>query len=327
VLCIDVEPDGFFIDRRRPDPWRGFERAVEYLDAFRRRHARATNQPVRFLWAVRLDPQVAATYGTAEWPLIQYRRQVSSLVAAGDDIGAHTHAYRWRDEIDAGRGGWVLDQGDQAWIEHSVRMSLDAYHRVFDEPCRSFRFGDRWLNDATVDLLERCGIQYELTIEPGYGPQATYHPSRPHTGSLPDYRDVRAAPYRPARDDYRRPAGAGRRLWMIPMTTAPIQPSWWRRLYARARGLPMQPVSTALLSHTPALFRGVIDAALRSSVPHLAIAVRSGAFASPRLRARIDANLRTLCNRDTAGSVRWVTPAEAIAALSPAADPAPTADR
>lgn len=27
VLCIDVEPDGLFLDPRRRDPWVGFERA------------------------------------------------------------------------------------------------------------------------------------------------------------------------------------------------------------------------------------------------------------------------------------------------------------
>jgi len=94
ILNIDAEPDGLFIDRERPLPWRGYERSAEYLQRLRSRIASVTGSPAHFTWLVRLDPQIAETYGSAEWPLMRYGDRLSADEAIGDELGVHIHPYR-----------------------------------------------------------------------------------------------------------------------------------------------------------------------------------------------------------------------------------------
>jgi hypothetical protein len=107
---------------------------------------------------------------------------------ARDEIGLHTHAWRWDD---AARE-WISDFADQNWIEHCVRQSFEHYPRCFNRPCRSFRFGDRWLNQQTAELIERLGARFDLTIEPGWKPEALLES---FTGDQPDYSRAPRQPY------------------------------------------------------------------------------------------------------------------------------------
>ena len=220
ILCIDAEPDGFFIDRRRSDPWLGYERSVEFFRRFRDR-LQPSGERARFTWCYRMDPQVAETYGAAEWVARHYETITAQLIGDGDELGLHAHGYRW----EAAAGAWTVDHGNQSWIDHTVRTSFAAFERAFGERCRTFRFGDRWMSNGTVRLLAELGTRHDLTLEPGHPALDSYHPGR-SSGSLPDYTDLPVDPYRPSPDDFRRPArdGSGG-LWLIPLTTAPSEGS------------------------------------------------------------------------------------------------------
>lgn len=308
VLCIDVEPDGFFLDRQRRDPWTGFERAVPLFQRLRSTLGGRPDSPPRVTWTVRMDPQVADVYGRADWAPVTYAREFDALLALGDEIGVHPHAYRWNDAS----GTWTLDYGDTEWVERCVRMSCDSFAAAFGRPCQTFRFGDRWISHEAVQLLEALGIRYELTLEPGLpGGGFGRHGDRV-TGSLPDLTHVPTRPYHPSTDDFRRPGTRSSGLCLVPLSTARVRPVWWRRTASRLLGRGIPPMSsTLLLSHAPQLFRRIVqDVLARPGTPYLAMALRCNAAASPRLVRRITANLETLRRHPLASQFTWVTPAE-----------------
>lgn len=213
VICIDVEPDEREINTESPDRWEGFERTFKFFQQLRPTVEKATQSPVHFSWFVRMDPQVAHVYPSPEWALLHYQDIFKSLDAAGDEIGVHTHAWRW----DASGKEWIADMADQAWVDHCVRVSFEAYQRSRHRPCRSFRFGDHWINNTTLDLIESLGARFDLTVEPGH--------KRPDLadkaiGIVPDFTSAPYRPYQPSKSSLTTPNGNARNLWLIPLSMA-----------------------------------------------------------------------------------------------------------
>jgi hypothetical protein len=216
IICIDVEPDEREIDSAIPKDWEGFEESLKFFGNLRPRLEGATGARVSFSWFFRMDPQIEHTYGLSWWVVKRYGEAIEQLKLAGDEIGLHAHAWRW----DAGRLKWVIDHGDQEWINHCLHTSFEAYRRAFGRHCLSFRFGDHWMNNETMALLESLGVKFDLTVEPGNRARPGLHPRELHTGSLPDYMATPTWPYRPSRRDFRKHSPAqGRELWAIPLST------------------------------------------------------------------------------------------------------------
>ena len=215
LICIDVEPDERVINPELKLDWKGFEKSYEFFTELRPRLQAVSQFPVRFSWFLRMDPQIAHTYGSADWVVSRYRRLFEQLESEDDEIGLHTHAWRW----DQHSQTWFQDFEDQHWVDHCVSSSFEAFQQSFDRPCRSFRFGDRWMNDATLELVEKLGADCDLTIEPGRRRQDL---PDPFTGSLPDYSRTPRSPYTPSRTDFTRcDFENGRRIQMIPISTGP----------------------------------------------------------------------------------------------------------
>lgn len=212
LICIDVEPDEREISSSSRKAWKGFEKTFNWFQQLRSHLQTVTQSSVTFSWFVRMDPQVAYTYGSPEWPIRYYRDLFEELELAGDEIGLHTHAWR-RDEASH---QWIADMADQQWVDHCVRTSFDAFEQSLHRPCRSFRFGDHWINEATLDLVESLGARFDLTIEPGL--KDFYMPGN-YTGSPPDYTSAPREPYHPSRVDFRRRTADARTLRAIPLST------------------------------------------------------------------------------------------------------------
>jgi peptidoglycan/xylan/chitin deacetylase (PgdA/CDA1 family) len=213
VFCIDVEPEARAIETETPLDWDGFEQVHRILADLRPRLAAATGRPVHFSWFLRMDPQVAWVYGSAGWVADRYREALRELANAGDELGLHCHSWR-RD--DGGRR-WVADYADQSWVDHCVESSFRAFAESLGRPCLSFRFGDHWMNDATLALVERLGARFDLTVEPGQGECPC---AEPFVGRLTDFTDAPRRPYRPSGRDFRKPGRWSRRaLWELPLTT------------------------------------------------------------------------------------------------------------
>jgi hypothetical protein len=316
IFCFDVEPDAFFIDPTRREPWPGFEATFAFAEKTRPRWEALTGRPARFNWFLRLDPQIAHVYGDAAWVLRHYERQFAVLQARGDEIGIHPHGYRW-DDVDR---EWVLDYGNQPWIERCVQSSAEQFARVLGRPCRAFRCGDRWHSQATAALVRRLGITYDLTLEPGHAEETLRHPAERVTGSLPDMRRAPLMPFHPHADDYQRADAAATNgsaaFWTIPMSTARVHPGLLRQVYYRVRH-PGRPIEawTALFSHRPAMFERIVTAVLDRPRPYLAMPMRTNALADRRIAPRVAANLETLVRLLGSRTAAVVTPAEAISLL------------
>jgi hypothetical protein len=216
ALCIDAEADEREVDLERPG-WTGLEQLFDRLPATRRRLERASGAPPRLSWFVRADPQVEVANGSAGWAFSAYRPTWESLIAAGDDVGIHCHAWR-RDDRD---GGWIADHGDPGWVRRCAELGLGAYREHFGAPPPCYRGGDRFLNDDVVALLERERVGVDATVEPGMPATEKLADDERATGSIPDYTAAPEAVYRPSADDFRRAdAGSGDGLMMLPMTAA-----------------------------------------------------------------------------------------------------------
>ena len=167
ILVVDVEPDPFLMRRDVPEPWLGYEAIHPYLAKMRERFEDATGSPVHYTWAFRMDPQIDGAYGSptlGSGPLLGPRRRRAST--GGTSRASHVHGYRWLEE----KNGWLEDLGNQDWMDRCLEMALDAHRRAFGQPCATLRFGNFWLSTASVNLAEKLGVRYELTVEPGRPP-------------------------------------------------------------------------------------------------------------------------------------------------------------
>ena len=228
LICIDIEPEQRSIDPKATPDWIGFEKTFEFLEKFRPQIEDATGAAVHFSWFVRMDPQIAQVYGSPAWAVARYAGLFDRLSASGDEIGLHIHAWRWDETF----GNWIADLGSQEWVDHCVQMGFEAFEQSLKRPCSSFRFGDRWLNNATLNLVERLGARFELTIEPG---RKKFLIPEPYTGRPPDYTLVPRQPYHPARTNFTENSDSNsRNLWAVPLST--FNPDQvWRFLSADGR--------------------------------------------------------------------------------------------
>src|SRR3954464_15226765 len=153
VMCIDAEPDERMFDPAEPPPWVGLERFAERAPELRRRLAEATGAPVRFTWCLRMDQQVARSWGAAEWVTAAYPALLEELSAQGDDLGLHTHNWRWDGK------GWYADFEDGPWSAQAIDDAADAFERAFGRPCEVHRGGDHYLNGAMLERLAARGVR------------------------------------------------------------------------------------------------------------------------------------------------------------------------
>jgi len=253
VICIDVEPDIRAIDPNVTNDWVGFEKTFEFYEELRPRLEDATSSAVRFSWFVRMDAQIEHTYGTPNWAATRYRHLFDRIEKHEDEIGLHAHAWRWNEASD----GWVADMEDQEWVEHCVRLSFAAFEKSFHRRCLSFRFGDHWINDATLNLIEKLGACFDLTVEPG--------PKRPFfldecIGSLPDCSDVPQRPYHPSRENFTRPdSEGGRRLWILPLSTGQVDWALTSLIHGRYPESSIRGKLRARLRNPGSTYEGFLD--------------------------------------------------------------------
>jgi hypothetical protein len=214
LLCFDVEPDDKLIVGEAD--WAGVTSLVNLLTEYRPRFEEATGTTCRFSWFLRMDPQVRELTGRSDWVATAFDRELELIEHAEDDIGLHVHPWRRAAQ------GWISDFGDPTWVDQCVCSSFEAYQRIFEKSCRSFRFGDRWMDHRTMRLLADLGIYYDLTLEPEQKGFPVY-PEIQHLfiGERPDFTGVPRQVYQPSLIDYRRPGWWGMGLTEFPISTAP----------------------------------------------------------------------------------------------------------
>lgn len=219
LFSIDVEPDEFLTNPGVPGPWSGTRSLLDDIAGIRESLSQATGRSVNFTWCFRLDPQIEMTCGESAWPLVTFADSIDVLQGAGDAFGVHPHAWRW----DTSGRRWYTDVSDPSWVEHCVRVSLDTFERWFGHPCRIHRFGDRWIDDAVLDLLERLGVCFDLSVEPGWARDVRGAPWETFRGVRPDLRDAARLPYWRPFTGQDSGTETDRGLWMVPLSTAALQ--------------------------------------------------------------------------------------------------------
>jgi hypothetical protein len=226
-LSIDVEPDAFQI-RGAPSDWAGFDAMVPFLEALRTALEARSGRPASFGWYLRTDPQIAAVFGGGDYLFREHKDRLAWLASRGDYFGVHAHQLRWSEA----HGTWVHDFDDPTWLTNSVRSALEAFARGAGERPRRFRCGAGFLTNEIFDVLDECGVDLELALEPvaGWGLWSREVPSgvdaSPMVGAYTDLSGTPRVPYRPARHDFRvRAASDGRNVLAVPVTTVTVRPS------------------------------------------------------------------------------------------------------
>jgi hypothetical protein len=317
VVCIDVEPEDREIELL-PKDWEGFERLTEFLNGSRPQLERFTGAPAYFSWFLRMDPQIDHVYGSAAWVARRYREVILRLERAGDEIGLHTHAWRW----DQNAARWIIDHGNPSWVNHCLQVSFEAYRNAFGRSCPCFRFGDRWMQNETMGALEALGVKYDLTIEPGMKQNPGLVSEELHTGFIPDYSRVPRRPYKPSRRDFRKESRTdSRELWLLPLSTARHLGRFAElKRVALRLGVDLQwrhETSQLNLAMKSWRFSELINNLLADiEKPYLAPVLRSDIGVNSWSMANLQNNLTTLISHRFAESFRFVRPAEAIEILS-----------
>jgi hypothetical protein len=324
VLGIDVEPDLRLTDPARPERWDGFERLYPFMMELRGRLANRHGTPPRFCWFFRLDPQIAETYGDAAWPLKHYAREVAAILDAGDEVGVHTHAYRWQPS----RATWLVDTADTAWVNHCIASSFETFEMTLRQPCRAHKFGDRWMTNDAVAALEALGTRVDVTLEPGVN-SSVIRGDEIHTAVPIDCTHTPRHLYQPSPHDFRIPAQLGtRRIWLLPLSTwqVPWHLQLPRRLYHRLRPAYSGPTPgdessrvtvTLRLGFRPYLFRALVKRLLASGdVAHMGLVSRSSDGMSADQLQRIASNLMALAAHPHADRLRFVGPEAALDLLA-----------
>jgi hypothetical protein len=297
LLCIDVEPDPRLVERDNPAPWRGFERFVAELPNLRDRLEAVGARAPRFTWFLRMDPQIADTWGSAAWVNDEYGEALRALQEQGDELGLHMHTWRWEDTA----GAWVADREDPEWIEHCMTMALDAFEASFGRRCRAHRGGDRQLSPEMLSVLVARGVEVDLTVEPGLPPAGALAPEEHARGTTPDYREAPTQPYRfGSASDFLSPDPRGGAPLMIPLLAAPDGNGGRAPLY---------------LWTEPATFASRLDALLAQASPlALAFGIRTDLPLIPEWDWFIE-NLECLAAHPSLRRSRFVTASEAAADL------------
>ena len=304
VLVIDVEPDGRAI-LDRDNGWKGSIDALGHLKRLRDELGTATGMPVKFNWFIRADPQIAGTWGRAEWVAEACPQIIHDIESHDDYRGIHVHMWKWSEP----RMTWYTEFDDVAWVEECVATSISAFTRIFGAAPAANRFGDRWISTEAVGVLRRSGILLDLTVEPGL-PDMPIHDDPHGTGWLPDFRGAPREPYAPLGDDYMlaAPTPDPNELWMLPLTTS--KPAW--RFVRRAPYIVHGSRSPNLvLDHSTVwpIIRAALD---KPSYNPVVIVLRSGDLSSRRFLRNYLRTTAELVRHPALGYCELTTADEAI---------------
>ena len=311
ILCIDIEPDERVISRNQCLPWRGFEGCYQFFSELRPQLAAATGSPVHYSWFVRMDPQVAETYGTPDWIVQQHRQWFDEFINHGDEIGLHTHAWRWDEQFEV----WIADHANQPWIEHCLHVSFDAFYEAFGRSCLSFRFGDRWMNNPTTALIQKLGVLYDLTLEPGHTTTPALVRDECYTGAIPDYTRVPRLPFRPTTQDFRQSDPSRTEgMRMIPLSSGFHRKRHWVFDHIPVKYLPSshRRAVTLGLWHKPEILFPILNHLLNiEQSPYLTLVLRSDLPIIP-LANNLHRCIEHLLNHPRIQDFVFSTPAETM---------------
>ena len=212
VVSCDTDPDRpGFLDRvpSRGLTWRGMTEGIPAAKDFLRGVRDSRGREPVFTWLLRADDQVRRVHGDPAWVMHTHSALLRSLQQSGDELGWHPHF--WRRETD--NGPWFQEVENTDW---QVQMLHDAHRGVaasFVGAPQSVRMGWAYHNNRTFGALEDLGVAVDCSALPGYRTFRGKPPTRGENNF--DWYSSPRRPFRPSRNDYRRPAAAGESAFRV----------------------------------------------------------------------------------------------------------------
>jgi hypothetical protein len=203
VIGCDADPDRKdFLDRVPHDTltWRGLTEGVPLLKSSLQGVRDATGREPVFTWLLRADEQIRDVHGEYAAIARRYQPLLQTLQQSGDELGWHPHFWR----RDGARGSWFQEVEDVDWQVDMLRKAHADLATCLPDGVKSVRMGWDYHNNRTYRALEELGIVVDFSAIPG---MRTFIGTPPTKGeNLFDWHSSPRTPYRPSREDYRRPA-------------------------------------------------------------------------------------------------------------------------
>jgi hypothetical protein len=220
VVTIDIDNDGVSTsDERNRLTWSSVEVAPAVREQLAHFGLRAT-------WFVRADWQLREVYGDCAHVLREHRGLWRSFVDGGDEVAWHPHLYR------RGSAGSFEPERDPAAASAQLRQ-VHADLSAAGHDFRVTRIGEAFGVNELSATMEDLGLRVDSTAIPG---RRRDDASRSFDWSLsPNH------PFHPSVEDFRVPGSPARRLWQVPMTTAPIAARGEQRPVPRYLNLAYRP--------------------------------------------------------------------------------------
>jgi hypothetical protein len=320
-LSVDVEPDAFQLSRSAPAGWPGYDAMYDFCERLRHELAKRSGVNPKFGWYFRTDPQIEEVYGRADDALVAYPERTARIKAHGDYLGVHAHPIRWCEQ----RKLWVHDFGDPEWLAHCTRFAIQKFSQSLGSPALRTRWGAGLLTNDIIKATEECGVAIDLTLEPvaGWGLTSTEVgtsvDTSPMDGPYTDCRSAPRGPYRPAHHDFRvKDNASGRRVLMVPLTTAPLQAptNGWRGAARRFKHWAMRKPTEVRMMYpanewpSTQFYWDTVERQLDSMKrPYLSLAIRTDAD-DLKIAARVRSLFEALPQHRLAERLRFVDPLE-----------------
>lgn len=170
---------------------------------------------VKTTWFVRLDKQMAAVHGAADYTLLRHHDAFAELRRAGHEVGWHPHCYdrvgtEWKQNTD---GPSVLAELEQ----HTATARAHGMNCV--------RMGWGFHTNDTMRFLAQHGFLVDSSAIP--------RPRYSWEESQKDWTVTPSVPYFPAQVDYRIPGTPAWSILEIPMSVAHISAGYDREKVLR----------------------------------------------------------------------------------------------
>jgi hypothetical protein len=316
-LTFDAEPDNLDMQDGVAG-WDGYAAFADLAETLRGPLETATGTAPTLGWYFRMDLQMEAVYGRADYAVTAFPEMFQRLQRAGDVFGIHVHPIRW----DESAGRWFHEHADTEWIAQCLDAAFDAYRGAFGHMPERHRFGNAFMTNEIAHQLERHGVKVDLTVEPGTQ-SSWWDGALPPNAATPDMVDAPTHPYRPATDDFCRedPARPGE-LLMVPLSCAASRfdkPVWWRALRSvrhcfRPLSLPLNPWREW---PSPTAYWDLVAGQLGSMRdPYLALAIRTDHPDSEPAGRSMDI-LRALPSHPVAERLRFTDPVSTLCTPPP----------
>lgn len=198
-ITIDIDPDGLSgkDTHRNASSFKSFDA----LDSFSQVVNNELKIEVPVTWFVRIDEQMKDFFGSRFYLVEQYKSFWEKCLKAKHELAWHPHIYQKK-------GNEFVIPGDIDFCLDQL-TSLHEEIRTYPLPLQTFRNGEGWHTNETMQLIGKLGFSVDSTAIPGI------KKSKPH---FMNWEQAFNGSYFPSTENYQLP-GADAGLLEMPMNT------------------------------------------------------------------------------------------------------------